>query len=93
MTSKRARSRRTTADGRTIADIAIGHTEKALGALTAIIDRTESSDAAKVSAATAILDRAWGRPGQFLDEPDGEEDDLATLLAAARQRVLQGREP
>jgi thioredoxin-like negative regulator of GroEL len=93
MTSRTTRSRRTTADGLTIADIAIGHTEKALTALTGIIDRAESSDAAKVSAANAILDRAWGRPGQFVDEPNDGDDDLAALLTAARQRVLQGREP
>jgi cellobiose-specific phosphotransferase system component IIA len=44
---------------------------KAIDALVKIMDRSES-DAAKVAAANAILDRAHGKPAQMIaGDPDG----------------------
>jgi hypothetical protein len=58
------RPRVTLADGRTLAEIARGHTELAIAALAEIASCGAESGSARVSAATALLDRGWGRPKQ-----------------------------
>ncbi|MES2055272.1 MAG: hypothetical protein V4564_04960 [Pseudomonadota bacterium] len=91
MTTRMTRSRRTTADGETVADLAITHSRAAIAALVGVMTNEKSSDASRVSAANAILDRAWGRAGQNLDvSEDGE--DFAAILSAARARVAAGRD-
>lgn len=78
------------ADGRSLSDIAKQHTEAAIATLVAVMEEGES-DAARVSAANAILDRAWGRPKQELDVEMNVRGELAELLAQRRQRVAEGR--
>lgn len=78
------------ADGRSLSDIAKQHTEAAIATLVAVMEEGES-DAARVSAANAILDRAWGRPKQELDVDMNVRGELAELLAQRRQRVAEGR--
>lgn len=53
-----------------IRSLARSHTEAAINALVGILHNS-TSDPAKVSAATAILDRGWGKPAQPVDG-DGE---------------------
>ncbi len=55
-----------------LAELARTHTEKALEVLVKIATDGES-EAARVSAATAILDRGYGKPGQSVSigNPDG----------------------
>jgi len=57
-----------------VADLARRHTADAIAALVAIMPKGES-DAARVSAANALLDRGYGRPVQggpvILDEMGG----------------------
>lgn len=48
-----------------LADLLDGHVQTAIGALSEIA-RNGQSEAARVSAATAILDRCYGRPAQAL---------------------------
>lgn len=43
------------------------HAEAALGVLVSVAENKEASDAARVSAATAILDRGYGKPRQAVD--------------------------
>lgn len=50
------------ADGLTISELARKHTVEALEALVGILNNPTASDSAKLSAATLILDRGWGRP-------------------------------
>lgn len=54
-----------TAAKRQLSDLAKGHAERALQTLADIADGGES-EAARVSAAVAILDRAYGKPAQAL---------------------------
>lgn len=44
------------------------------------------SEAARVSAATAILDRAFGRPGRMEIEDSSQEDGFARLIRQIQER-------
>ena len=61
------------ADAKTLTDLAREKTEAALCALESIMNNVEAPASARVSAATVLLDRAWGRPAQRveLDEDPG----------------------
>lgn len=52
-----------------MADLVAGHVETAIATL-AEIAKTGESEAARVSASVAILDRAYGRPGQAVEITD-----------------------
>jgi hypothetical protein len=47
-----------------IRSLARAHTETALNVLAGIMCETSAPHAARVSAATALLDRGWGKPKQ-----------------------------
>lgn len=53
-------------DGRTVADLAREHTPLAIETLVQVAG-SGTTDAARVSAASALLDRAWGRPAQAVE--------------------------
>jgi hypothetical protein len=74
-------------DGRTLTDLAREHTPKAVQALVDVLESSDASDAAKVSAATAILDRGWGRPKQDLGIEMKSDETTAALLEQARRRA------
>lgn len=75
------------ADGRTIQDIAREHTEEAVAALVSVMTDVDSPPAAIVSAASAILDRGWGRPKQDVDVGEQTLDILGALLARVDGRT------
>jgi uncharacterized protein DUF5681 len=50
-----------------VRDLARHHTSAAIGVLTAIMNDPKVAAAARVTAATAILDRGWGKPQQPID--------------------------
>lgn len=52
---------------REIADMAKDHAAKALEVLVSVANSAKSPAAARVSAATAILDRGYGKPRQAVD--------------------------
>lgn len=81
------RAKVTMADGKTLTDLAREHTPKAVQALVDVLEGTETSDAARVSAATALLDRGWGRPRQDLGVEMKSDEGIAALLEAARKRA------
>ena len=56
----------------TLADLARSHTTTAINVLVAVA-KSSDSDSARVSAASAILDRGYGKPAQALEHtgPDG----------------------
>lgn len=64
-----SQNRDTAASRAALADLVAGHVETAIATL-AQIAKTGESEAARVSAATAILDRAYGRPGQAVEITD-----------------------
>lgn len=72
-------------DGRTLAEVARTHTLEAVETLVSVMKDGES-DAARVSAAVAVLDRGWGKPAQPV-EADEAFVDLASELIAAKQRL------
>src|SRR5258708_4025802 len=78
-----------------LAALARQHTAAALAALAEIAQHGKQ-EAARVSAATALLDRAWGRPRQALEHAgvDGEairfEGDLAQLSDAELHAFAMG---
>ncbi len=75
---------------RTLAALARRHTKGAINALVRIMEG-DGSEAARISAATALLDRGWGRPRQEV-EVDLNVLDLATVIARRRRQVAEGRE-
>lgn len=50
-----------------IRSLARAHTATALKTLAGIMEQSDAPPAARVSAATALLDRGWGRPAQTVD--------------------------
>jgi hypothetical protein len=56
-----------------VRDMARAHTETAIKTLIGICNDPKATAPARVSAATAILDRAWGKPTQptEISGPDG----------------------
>ena len=65
------RPRHITAGGKTVAELAREHTGTALDALVRVIEDQSSPPSAVVSAATALLDRGWGRPKQEVSSTGG----------------------
>lgn len=65
------------------------YAEAALEALAAIIEDKDAPPAARVSAATAILDRAYGRPVQALQH-SGAEGGPVDITAVVRRIVRPG---
>ena len=52
---------------KTIRDLAREHTKEAILTLAEIAKNPKSSDSARVQAANSLLDRAWGRPAQYIE--------------------------
>jgi hypothetical protein len=73
-------------DGRSLADLCKAETPKAVQALIGVLDDAQAPHSAVVSAATAILDRGWGRPKQEI-EHSGEIGGLAETIIARRREV------
>ena len=55
-----------------IKSLARAHTESALNVLAGVMNEPEAPHAARVSAATALLDRGWGKPAQSIRNDDDE---------------------
>lgn len=71
-----------------IRSLARAHTAKALNVLCGIMEQSEAPPAARVSAATALLDRGWGKPSQIVDmtvrkqiAKELGDDELADIAA------------
>lgn len=67
---------------RALSEMAKDHAQAALATLAAIHADTQAPAAARVSAATAILDRAYGKPPQALDltSSDGSMTPAPTVI-------------
>jgi hypothetical protein len=75
-----------------IRSLARSHTEAALKTLAGIMNQSEAPPAARVSAATALLDRGWGKPQQSVDmtvrkaiAKELSDDDLADIAAGSSE--------
>jgi hypothetical protein len=67
-----------------VRSLARSHTRTAINALLGVLRSKDATHAARVSAATAILDRGWGRPAQALQNGD----DRALELIHRIERVI-----
>ncbi|MGA7805559.1 hypothetical protein [Bradyrhizobium sp.] len=66
------------------------HTAAALKALAAIMKNEEAPAAARISAAQALLDRAWGKPTQPMS---GDEDGDPINVLTRIERVIVPAKP
>jgi len=60
-------------------------TPKAIAALESVMDDPKAPPAARVGAATAILDRGWGRPTQSIEGQVGLTFQRMILMATERE--------
>ncbi len=75
-----------------IRSLARSHTESAIKVLASIMNQRKASNAARVSAAVALLDRGWGKPTVMVaGDPDSgpvqteDVSDPETRLELARR--------
>jgi hypothetical protein len=59
-----------------IKSLARGHTETAINVLAGIMNQSDAPHSARVSAATSLLDRGWGKPAQAI-VGDDEYDPIS----------------
>jgi hypothetical protein len=83
---------------RTITDVkaaAREMTPKALATLEQVMDDPKAPPAARVGAATAVLDRAWGRPTQSIEGQVDLSFERMILMATEREerQTLPSRPP
>ena len=69
-----------------IRSLARGHTESALKVLAGIMNEDQAPHSARVSAATALLDRGWGKPAQAII--GGDDDDPAVKVQAIVRKIV-----
>lgn len=66
-------------DGRSLSDIAKGHTMAAVEALVEIMKDKDAPQAARVSAINSLLDRGWGRSPQSV-QLSGDQDNPLSVV-------------
>lgn len=71
-----------------VSDLAKQHTPEALATLVEVMQDKAAPAAARVSAAEAVLNRAWGRPVQAIDARV-ETVDFATMHLSALQALAR----
>lgn len=72
-----------------VRELAQAQTENAIATLVGIMENGKAPAAAKVSAATAILDRGWGKPVQAI-VGDDESDPINIVTKVVREIVRPG---
>lgn len=60
-----------------IRSLARKHTEAAINCLAGIMNKESAPEAARISAAAALLDRGWGKPTQPIS---GDEDGAPLVI-------------
>jgi hypothetical protein len=80
---------------RDVKEAARALTPKAIVTLERVMDDQKAPPAARVGAATAILDRGWGRPTQSIEGQVGVTFERMILMATERaeQQMLPARSP
>lgn len=68
-------------DGRSLVDVAREHTLDAVGTLVEVMADQEAPHPSRVSAASAILDRGWGKPKQEIEAGERMIDALTEMLS------------
>lgn len=68
-----------------IRSLARSHTESAINCLAGIMNKAESPEAARISAANSLLDRGWGKALQTI----GGDDENPLTLIHRIERVIK----
>jgi len=74
-----------------IRSLARSHTASAVKTLAGIMNEKKAPAAARVSAATALLDRGWGKPAQPVDG-DGEGGEIKLVTRIERVIVRNDKD-
>lgn len=69
-----------------IKSLARAHTDTAIKVLAGIMNQSDAPPAARVSAATSLLDRGWGKPAQAIT--GGDDDDNPVNVLHRIERVI-----
>lgn len=79
-----------------IQSLARNHTDAAVKVLAGIMNQTNCTPAARVAAATALLDRGWGKPAQTVDmtvrrqiAKELSDDELADIAVGSSDGVAE----
>ena len=67
-----------------IKSLARAHTESAVTVLASIMNQPNAPEGARVSAASALLDRGWGKPTQL----HGGDDDAPPIKIERIERII-----
>ena len=70
-------------------ELARSHAPECIETLCSIMRNEEAPEAARVSAANAILDRGFGKPPQTLGDEEGNVLSWIDFLTAARSRAFE----
>ena len=70
-----------------IRSLARSHTDAAIRVLAGIMNEPDAPHAARVSAASAILDRGWGKPAQAI--VGGDEDDSPVGISIIERIIVR----
>lgn len=73
-----------------IRSLARAHTEAAINCLAGIMNQEQAPHAARVSAATALLDRGWGKPTQPIAGDD--ESPLRMIITGVPRPTDAGHD-
>jgi hypothetical protein len=77
---------------RDIREAAKQHTRQALNTLISVMNDTEAPQGARIQAATALLDRGWGKPMQNVEARIDVTDTAAAAAGVLRQLSQRARE-
>jgi len=69
-----------------IQSLAQAHTEAAINALVDVVTSDEASDASRVAAANALLDRGWGKPSVIA----GEDEAVSAWPSTIKRVIVEG---
>lgn len=83
-----AKSRATKEAKATLEELARSYTDRALNTLISVAEKSES-DSARVAAATALLDRGYGRPHQSQTVTMTAGDAFVQMLKVVNERRAQ----
>jgi hypothetical protein len=79
-----------------IQSLARNHTESAIKVLAGIMTNGEAPHSARVSAATALMDRGWGKPAQTVDmtvrrqiAKELSDDELADIAVGSGEGAAE----
>ena len=69
-----------------IREIARAHTDTAIGTLVEVMNATDASPSLRVAAASALLDRGWGRPEQSVKASINDGSSFTEWLKEMSER-------